>query len=54
MNVFSGLAVRRGKPAEELKKMIETLGQSLVHSVVFHDEVSVLLQHAVSQIFVKL
>ncbi|XP_048732268.2 eIF-2-alpha kinase GCN2-like [Ostrea edulis] len=36
----SGLAVRRGKPAEELKKMIETLGQSLVHSVVFHDEVT--------------
>ena len=36
---FSGLAVRRGKPHEELKKMIDKLGQSSVHSVVFHEEV---------------
>lgn len=36
---FSGLAVRKGKPHEELKKMIDMLGQSSVHSVVFHEEV---------------
>ena len=39
---FSGLAVRRGKPHEELKKMIDKLGQSSVHSVVFHEEVNIL------------
>jgi hypothetical protein len=53
MNGFSGLAVRRGKPAEELKKMIETLGQSMVHSVVFHEEVTV-LTHVINQSIVKL
>lgn len=37
----SGLAVRKGKPHEELKKMIDMLGQSSVHSVVFHEEVCV-------------
>ena len=36
---FSGLAVRRGKPHEELKKVIDKLGQSSVHCVVFHEEV---------------
>lgn len=36
----SGLAVRKGKPHEELKKMIDMLGQSSVHSVVFHEEVT--------------
>ena len=39
---FSGLAVRRGKPHEELKKVIDKLGQSSVHSVVFHEEVNAL------------
>ncbi|XP_061166164.1 eIF-2-alpha kinase GCN2-like [Saccostrea echinata] len=36
----SGLAVRRGKPEEELKKMIDTLGQSSVQAIVFHEEVT--------------